>query len=395
MSESVNPLRPIELSRRTFLAAGAATLATGCSTLKTWMGMSSTMTIRTTEFGEHDGQKVYLYELIGRGGRSFAVTNYGAIVTSVKMPDRDGNLADIALGFDDLAGYVKSSPYFGCIAGRCANRIAKGKFTLDGKSYTLATNNGPNHLHGGVKGFDKQVWSASEAVDAAGVGIRLTLVSKDGDEGYPGTLTTTVVYKLTNEGNLLVDMTATTDAPTVVNLAHHTYWNLAGHSSGNVLGHELEIPASRITAGDATLIPTGELAPVAGTPYDFTKRKAMGQDIGKLKAEKDAGHGGGYDVNYCVDGADGSMKRCAYVIEPKSGRTLTILANQPGIQFYTGNFLDGTIHGKSGAVYAQHSGFCLETQKFPDSINHASFPSPILRPGETYRHTMMHEFGVA
>ena len=344
------------------------------------------------DWGQVDGKAVYLYTLTNKNELVAKVTNYGTIITELHVPDRDGKMADIVLGFDNLDGYLAGHPYFGCTAGRVANRIANGKFTLGEVEYTLATNNGPNHLHGGEKGFDKKVWDVTNATKNA---LTLTYVSPDGEEGYPGNLTTTVTYTLTDDDTLKIEMSATTDAPTIVNLANHTYWNLAGHNSGDILGHDLTLNANNYTPVDATLIPTGEIVSVVGTPFDFTQSKAIGDDIAKL-----SGNGqddpGGYDINFVLNGKSDEMKLVASVKAPKSGRTMEIHTNQPGVQFYSGNFLDGTVTGKGSAVYNKHGGFCLETQHYPDAINkegREGWDSIILRPGETYRHEMAIKFG--
>ena len=344
------------------------------------------------DWGEVDGKAVYLYTLTNKNGLVAKVTNYGTIITELHVPDRDGKMGDIVLGFDNLDGYLAGHPYFGCTAGRVANRIANGKFSLGEVEFTLATNNGPNHLHGGEKGFDKKVWDVTNATKNA---LTLTYVSSDGEEGYPGNLTTTVMYMLTDDNMLKIEMSATTDAPTIVNLAHHTYWNLAGHDFGDILGHDLTLNANNYTPVDETFIPTGEIVSVIGTPFDFTQSKAIGADIAKLSgnAQDDPG---GYDMNFVLNGKSGEMKHVASVKAPKSGRMMEIHTNQPGVQFYTGNFLDGTVKGKGGAVYNKHGGFCLETQHYPDAINKEGtegWDSIILRPGETYRHEMAIKFG--
>lgn len=348
----------------------------------------------TEDWGSVDGQPVERYTLKNDKGAVCKITNYGATVTELWLPDRDGVMADVVLGFDSVDDYVKSSPYFGCIAGRCANRIAGGRFELAGEEYELATNNGPNHLHGGLKGFDKVVW-VNEGPDAYAdqVAVTLSYRSEDGEEGYPGNLEVRVKYTLTNHNELVVEMSATTDKTTVVNLAHHSYWNLAGHDSGTILDHEVTLSCARYTPTDATLIPTGELAPVEGTPFDFREAKKVGADIAVLQAQQDAGHGGGYDLNYAVDGKPAGMPPAAKVHDPSSGRVMEIRSNQPGLQFYTGNFLDG-IAGKAGAVYGQYHGLCLETQRYPDAVHHPSFPTAVLEPGATYRHIMVHRFSV-
>jgi aldose 1-epimerase len=324
-------------------------------------------------------------------------------VVSLKADDSKGAFADVVLGRPSAKDYVERTQYFGCTAGRCANRIAGGKFSIDGTQYTLATNNGANHLHGGVKGFDKVVWTGTSKMTDNGPQVSFTYRSKDGEEGYPGNVDVEVVYTLTQMNELVVNMTATTDKPTCVNLAHHSYWNLGGHDSGDILGHMLQIPAKRYTPVDASLITTGEIAWVANTPLDFTMMKTIGKDFAQMPATKD--DPGGYDHNYVLDQApkgQGGMWLSAILHEPKSGRTMEIWSNQPGIQFYTGNFLDG-IPGKNGAVYQKNGALCLETQAFPDSINKQGadgtmkegWPNVVLRPGETYRHNMVHRFTAA
>lgn len=330
------------------------------------------------------GEAVELYTLVNAKGAKAKIATYGGIVTELYMPDKDGQMADIVCGFKTLAEYEAGHPYFGALIGRYGNRIANGKFTLDGVEYTLATNNGPNHLHGGIEGFDKKVWKAEEVKKAASVGLKLTYVSADMEEGYPGTLTSTVVYELTNDNELKIDYTATTDKPTILNLTHHGYFNLAGHDSGDILDHMMMIAADRYTPVDEGLIPTGELAPVAGTVMDFTKPTAIGARIKDVQ-------GGGYDHNYVLNSGGGEMALAARAADPKSGRVMEVLTTEPGVQFYTGNFLDGSNKGK-GAVYNKHAAFCLETQHFPDSPNKPEWPSVVLRPGETYRHTTIYRF---
>ncbi len=345
-------------------------------------------------WGEIDGRKVMLHTLKNSKGTTIKATDYGTIITEILVADRDGNFADVALGRGSLAEYVESNPYFGCTAGRVANRIAGGKFSIDGQDFQVTTNNGPNHLHGGAKGFDKVVWDGTARMSPRGPMVSFRRISPDGEEGYPGNLTAIVTYTLTEDDELVVDMSANSDAKTPVNLAHHTYWNLAGHDSGSILEQELMIPAARYTPVDATLITTGELASVEGTPFDFRTAKAVGKDIGQLPAT--ATDPGGYDVNFVVDpeGGDGRMWLCARLRDPKSGRTLEIFSNQPGIQFYSGNFLDG-IKGKGDATYEKFDGLCLETQAFPDSINKQGvegWPDVILEPKRIYRHRMVHKF---
>ena len=342
------------------------------------------------------GARVTKYTLVGRGGAKLMCVTYGATITELHVPDKDGKLGDVVLGCGSLADYVKGHPFFGTNAGRCGNRIAKGQFTLDGKGYTLAVNNGPNHLHGGTKGFDKQVWAAAPFLGAAGPGVTFTYVSKDGEEGYPGTLTAQITYTLTDANGLHIDMKATADKPTVCNLAHHSYFNLAGHDSGDVKGHQLFLNAARYTPADDTDIPTGKIEPVAGTPFDFTAAKPLGQDLAKAGGKEP---NVGYDLNFVVDGvaADGQPRPAARVTDPASGRTMTVLTTEPGIQLYTGNYLDGTTPGKGGARYTRHTGFCLEAQRFPDSVNKPEWKdisNAVLRPGETYRQTTVYQFGI-
>lgn len=337
-----------------------------------------------------DGTEVQLYTLTNAHGVKVSITNFGGTVTSILVPDKTGQLGEVVLGFDDVRGYqspayVKSGPYFGALIGRYGNRIARGKFTLDGQAYTLATNNGPNHLHGGTKGFDKVVWQAQPGTAADGPTLALTYVSQDGEEGYPGTLTVKVVYTLTNDDALKIDYTATTDQATPVNLTNHSYFNLGHGKAKNALGHELTIAADRYTVVDAGLIPTGELRPVKGTPFDFTTPHDIGERIGQVP--------GGYDHNWVLNQISGTHA-AATVYEPTTGRTMQVTTTEPGIQFYTGNFLDGTLKGKGGQVYGKHAGFCLETQHFPDSPNQPAFPSTILRPGQTLQSSTVYQFGV-
>jgi aldose 1-epimerase len=341
------------------------------------------------------GEQVQAFTLTNARGVEMRVLDYGGIIVSLETPDRTGKLADIVLGFDDLQGYVKSSPYFGAIAGRYANRIAKGRFTLDGTTYTLAVNNGPNALHGGIKGFDKVVWQAEPAADSSGVRLVLHYTSADGEEGYPGTLRTTVAYTLSDNSQLTVDYEATTDKPTPVNLTQHTYFNLAGEGSGTVLGHVVTINADRYTPIDSTSIPTGDLPSVAGTPFDFRTPTAIGARIDQSDPQLENGRG--YDHNFVLNHPPGrtGLVHAAHVVEPTSGRTLDVSTTEPGVQFYTGNFLDGKVVGKNGHAYPFRGGFCLETQHFPDSPNQERFPSTILRPGDTFRSRTVFAFGVA
>ena len=329
-----------------------------------------------------DGTSVDLYTITNAQGMEIRATNYGGIVVSLRVPDKKGNLDDIALGFDDLKGYLANTPYFGAIIGRYGNRIAKGKFTLDGKEYTLARNNGPNSIHGGLKGFNQVAWQAEPFQSPVGVGIILSYTSKDGEEGYPGNLKTKVTYTLTGKNEWIIDYEAVTDKATPVNLTEHTYFNLAGEGKGDVLGHILQLNASRFTPVDQSLIPTGELRPVKSTPLDFTQPTAIGARIDADYEQLRLGRG--YDHNFVIDRKDSDPVLAARVKEPTSGRVLEVYTTEPGVQLYTGNFLDGTITGKGGHVYKQRFGFCLETQHFPDSPNHPDFPTTILRPGRTY-----------
>jgi len=339
-----------------------------------------------------DGTAVEAFTLRNAHGIEVRAITYGAIITSLRVPDRAGKFDDVVLGHDDVTGYVAKPSYFGAVVGRYGNRIAKGRFTLDGKTYSLATNNGPNHLHGGVKGFDKVVWKA-EPGTAGAPSVTFRYTSPDGEEGYPGTLNARVTYTLSDRDELTFEYTATTDKPTPVNLTQHSYFNLAGAASGSdILGQVLTIDADRFTPVDATLIPTGELAPVAGTPFDFRKPTAIGARIGQ--DDEQLRRGGGYDHNFVLNHPDAGLRRVVRLAEPKTGRTMEIQTTEPGVQFYSGNFLDGTVTGKGGAVYKKRSGLCLETQHFPDSPNQPSFPSTILRPGKEYRSKTVLVFGV-
>ncbi|MEW6127767.1 MAG: aldose epimerase family protein [Acidobacteriota bacterium] len=347
--------------------------------------------VKKENFGKtNSGEPVEIYTLTNTSGMEVKITNYGGIVVALKAPDRNGKMDDIVLGFDSLDGYLKGHPYFGCIAGRYANRIAKGHFKLDGKAYQLTLNNGAHHLHGGVEGFDKRVWNAREVKAKNGSALELSYVSKDGDQGYPGNLSVKVVYTLTNANELKVDYTATTDKATVVNLTNHAYFNLAGQGNGDILNHQLQINANRFTPTDETAIPTGVLQSVKGTPFDFTKPQAIGARINQN--DEQIKFGKGYDHNFVLNGKMGVLRQAAIVQEPTSGRVLEIWTTEPGIQFYTGNYLDGTLTGKGGKVYQHRYGFCLETQHFPDSPNQAKFPSTVLRPGGLYRTTTVMKF---
>jgi aldose 1-epimerase len=332
-----------------------------------------------------DGQEISRYKLTNKSGMEVAIINYGGIIVSLKAPDRSGKLDDIVLGLDSLDGYLAKPPYFGALIGRYGNRIAKAKFTLNGVEYTLAKNNGENSLHGGEKGFDKVVWNARDVSAGDAAALELTYLSKDGEEGYPGNLAAQVVYSLNDKNELKIDYSATTDKDTVVNLTNHSYFNLAGQGEGDILQHRLMLNADRFTPIDAGLIPTGELQSVAGTPFDFRQPTPIGARINDK--DQQLALGKGYDHNWVLNGTAGTMRLAARVTEPKSGRVLEVETVEPGIQFYTGNFLDGTIRGKGGKVYQQRYGFCLETQHFPDSPNKPAFPSTVLKAGGRY-HTM-------
>jgi len=342
--------------------------------------------IAVTTFGKIDDTPVQLYTLTNKNGLVAKITNYGAIVTELHVPDRNGTLADIVLGFDSLDGYVNGRSYFGAIVGRVANRIRNAEFTLDGKHYTLEANDKPHHLHGGKRGWDKVVWSVLPIDTAEGPALELTYVSKDGEEGYPGTVTAKTVYTLTNDDELKVEMQATTDKTTLVNMAHHSYWNLSGHNSGTILDHELTLYADQYTPG-TPMVPDGRIQPVKGTPFDFTNAKAIGKEL-----KQAGGSPIGYDHNFVVTGVPNQFRPVARLKDPKTGRVMTVSADQPGVQFYTGNFLDGSARGK-GATYVQYAALCLETQKFPNAINVPAWHNQaIVRPGEVYRHVMVHTF---
>ena len=341
--------------------------------------------IMKTHFGTIDGKEVFLFSLKNKNGLNVKITNYGAIITSILTPDRQGKMGDIVLGYDSLQEYVKNSPYFGAIVGRYANRIAKGQFTLDGTTYQLAKNNGENHLHGGIKGFDKVVWNAEEQKDSSSVGLKLSYHSKDGEENYPGNLETTVLYTLTDQDELMIAIQATTDKACPVNLTNHSYFNLTCADS-SILGHELLIFADRYTVVDNALIPTGELRKVAKTPMDFSTPYTVGSRIDEVP--------GGYDHNYVLEKKEPGITLAAKLYEPLSGRALDVYTSQPGIQFYSGNFLDGSITGKNGKKYLKHYGLCLETQHFPDSPNHPEFPDVILKPGQIYQQATIFKFSI-
>jgi aldose 1-epimerase len=359
------------------------------------MALAVAPSVASRPFGTlPDGRAVTLYILQSPAGLRAEIMDFGGTVVRLLTPDRNGKLADVVLGFGAAAEYPEHSPYFGALIGRVGNRIAHGKFSLDGQTYTLATNNSPGgipcHLHGGTTGFDKVFWRAQSTTRDGQPALSLKYTSAPGEEGYPGKLEVEVVYSMTDDNGLRIDYSATTDAATPVNLTNHTYFNLKGEGEGTILDHNLTIRARRYTPVDAGLIPTGELAPVAGTPFDFTAPHAIGERIGANDAQLKAGNG--YDHNFVLDAADGKLALAATVQEPSSGRTLEVLTTEPGLQFYCGNFLDGTLTGKGGKPYLFRGGFCLETQHFPDSINHPSFPSAVLRPGQVLHSTTIYRF---
>ena len=378
-----------KLTRFNITAAALVVLAIfGCAKLSTvhHKGEIGVKPFGTTK----DGEPVSLYTLRNNQGAEVGICNYGGLVIFLRMPDRNGKMGDVVLGYDELPDYLKGSPYFGALIGRYGNRIAKGKFTLDGKEYTLATNNYPNALHGGVKGFDKVVWQAHILASMEGPALQLHYVSQDGEEGYPGKLDVTAVYTLTEDNALKLEFTATTDKDTVVNLTHHSYFNLAG--KGDVLNHKVMIPADKFTPVDSTLIPTGELKPVDGTPFDFRTPTTVGarisQDDQQLK------YGNGYDHNWVINKKPGELALVARVTEPTSGRVMEVWSTEPGLQFYSGNFLDGSNKGKGGWVYQFRNGFCMEPQHFPDSPNQPQFPTVVLKPDQTFKNTIIYKFSV-
>ncbi|MFC9468836.1 aldose epimerase family protein [Streptomyces coelicoflavus] len=381
----------MELNRRTVIAGAAAAGLTAATSVGGTAYASGGRKPVKELFGRlADGTKVYRWSL-ENGGTRMKVLSYGGVVQSLEIPDRRGRYANVSLGFDNLDDYVARSPHFGALIGRYGNRIAKGRFTLDGTTYQLSVNDGENSLHGGALGFDYRVWDVEPFTRGSATGLVLHYVSVDGEMGYPGTLRAKVTYTLTRRGDWRVDYEATTDKATVVNLTSHVYWNLAGEGSGSVEDHELAIAASRFTPTDAGLIPTGELARVAGTPFDFRRGKRIGRDI--RDAHPQLVTAKGFDHNWVLDkGVTDRPEHIATLHENASGRTLRIATDQPGLQFYSGNFLDGTLTGTGGSLYRQGDALCLETQHFPDSPNHPSFPSTVLRPGETYRTSTVHSF---
>jgi len=339
-----------------------------------------------------DGTTIDLYTLTNNQGMRVAITNYGGIAVSILVPDRNGKPGDVALGFDNLEGYLAKEPYFGALIGRYGNRIGNARFKLHGVEYKLPANNGPNSLHGGLQGFDKRVWTARE-IRSEHPALELTYLSKDGEEGYPGNLNAKVVYSLTEDNALRIDYTATTDKDTVLNLTNHSYFNLAGEGSGDILKQEIMINADRFTPIDSTLIPTGELREVDNTPFDFRKPASIGARIDA--DDEQIKFGKGCDHNFVLNRSGAGLSLAARVTDPGSGRVLEVLTTQPGLQFYTGNFLDGSIHGKGSKSYGRRSAFCLETQHFPDSPNKPSFPSTVLKPGETFRGSTVFKFSIS
>ncbi len=344
--------------------------------------------VQKTSFGKVDGKDIFLYSLKNSRGMEVSIINYGATVVSIKVPDKKGHVADVALGYDNVDGYVTDKSYFGVTAGRYANRIAKGRFTLDGKTYQIPLNDGPNALHGGKIGFNKRIW---EERDVPGENaVEMTYLSPDGEEGFPGNLKVKVTFTLTDNSELRLDYFATTDKDTVLNLTNHSYFNLDGQGNGDILGTEMTIHASRMTPVDSTLIPVGDLKSVKGTPFDFTTEHTIGERINQPDEQLKLGRG--YDHNFVIDREKPGMVLAVKAYDPRSGRVLEVLTDQPGVQFYTGNFLDGTVHGKGGKKYEYRTGFCLETQHFPDSPNHPNFPTTELKPGERFTSTTIYRF---
>jgi aldose 1-epimerase len=382
-------------ARSSHVALCAALAVLGAAVLASAAQAQSARIVQSSFGRLADGTAVDRFTLTNTRRMSVSIITYGGILQSVRVPDRDGRLRNVTLGFSSLAGYtspayVKSNPYFGALIGRYGNRIAKGRFTLDGQTFQLPINNDPNSLHGGNVGFDKRVWAAQEVRPKGTVGVRLSLVSADGDQGYPGTLTVAVTYTLDNRNRIHIAYQATTDKPTIVNLTNHAYWNLAGEGSGTIYDHQLQINASRYTPDDPTLIPTGQISSVAGTPLDFRRFRAIGDRIRSSFSQLQIGRG--YDHNWVLNGSGSGVRVAARLRDPSSGRELTISTDQPGLQFYSGNFLDGTLYGTSGRQYREGDGLALETQHFPDSPNHPNFPSTVLRPGQTYRTQTIYGF---
>lgn len=386
----MKPLLNSKLGLLTIVASLGAAVLSGCSTTKPCCADKACAPVTSEPFGNAKGKPVELYTLRNASGATAKIMTYGGIVTSLQVPDRDGKLVDVVLGYDKLDGYVTNNPYFGALIGRYGNRIGAGKFTLNGTTYTLATNNGPNHLHGGIKGFDKQVWSAKPGCSANGPTLELTYRSPDMEEGYPGNLEVTAVYTLTANNELKVTFAAKTDQDTIVNLTHHSYFNLSG--GGTILDHICYINAGKTTPVDSGLITTGEILPVDGTPFDFRKPTAIGARIND--PDPVLQYGPGYDHNWVVNQKKpGDLTLQARVTSPKTGITMEVLSDEPCLQFYAGNFLDGTIKGKGGVVYQHRTGFCMEPQHAPDSPNKPNWPSVVLKPGQTFHNTIIYKFG--
>jgi aldose 1-epimerase len=377
----------VTIDRRGFITGSAALALAGCT--RNSQEQANTKMNRKPFGQTKDGESIEIFSLRNANGMEAAIITYGGIVQALRIPSQGGGPVDVVLGFDDLDGYLKDSPYFGAIVGRYGNRIGNARFVLDGVEYKVPANDGPNCLHGGLRGFDKRVWTPKDASGGAGQALQLTYLSKDGEEGFPGNLTATVTYTLSDRNELRIEYHATTDKPTVLNLTNHSYFNLGGQGEGDILGHEVTIEADRITPVDSTLIPTGQLEPVAGTPFDFRQPHAIGERIGADNEQLKFGKG--YDHNFVLN-ASGAMGLAARVRDPKSGRSMEVSTDQPGLQFYTGNFLDGHIHGKGGKVYPHRGAFCMETQHFPDSPNKPQFPSTVLRPGQDYKTTTAFRF---
>lgn len=347
--------------------------------------------IKSEPFGKApDGTPVELFTLINLNGVTAQITNYGGIITTLNVPDKDGNFDDVVLGFYTLEEYIKKSPHFGCLVGRFGNRIAGGKFTLDGVEYQMAINNGPNHLHGGLVGFDKKVWTPEMITEENGSALKLTYLSPDGEENYPGNLNVEAVYRLNDDNELILTFSATTDKKTVLNLTHHSYFNLKGHGNGDILDHEIQFNSTEYVAIDSTSIPLGPLMNVSNTPFDFLQPKSIGQDI--EADDEQIRNGGGYDHSFVVDGYNEKLKLACTVWDHTSGRMMEVWTTEPAVQFYSGNFLDGSIKGKDGKVYKQRYGFCLEAQHYPDSPNHPEYPTTVLGPGEVYDQTTIYKF---
>ncbi len=369
-------------TKRLFFLGLMAVMALGCQ--ENTNKKTGKMEMKKINYGETDGKTIYQYTLANGNGMVVKLINFGGIVTNLFVPDENGKPVDVVLGYDSLQQYIEDSSYFGAIVGRYGNRIAKGQFTLDGQTFNLAVNNGPNHLHGGIKGFNKVVWDSDPFIFPEKVGVVLTYLSKNGEEGYPGNLKVKVTYTLTNDNELKIDYEATTDKPTVINLTHHSYFNLKGAGNGDILDHQLQIMADDYLPVDPTLIPTGELRAVKQSAMDFTTPHSIGSRIKQVE--------GGYDHTWVLNDYNGKMRLGAKVTEPASGITMKVFTDQPGIQFYSGNFLDGTVTGKNGKRYFKHFGFCLETQHYPDSPNHPEFPPVVLKPGEKYETHTVYQF---